>query len=296
MAERNTTGMFQTGHTSSNRSIATPTRFTQNNYLYVQEVGSLRSLSPHLSSREKLDSYLFMIVLSGEGTVNYLGQDHAMSFGSCAFIDCKKKYSHLSSADRPWELMWVHFNGKSAAALYEQFIRKNPAGIFRCVSVFPYKRALEEMLTLHKERNSLREILSNKHITDIVTQCMLDSPEEMQESDNSIKGKLPLIKAYLDERFAGKILLEDLEEEFYVSRYHLSREFKKAYGTTIGAYVLSLRIGYAKELLRFTNKSIEEITDECGIYDSSYFTKIFRRSEGMTALEYRRSWGTIQNK
>lgn len=295
MAEK-TTEMFQTGHTSSNRSIATPTRFTQNNYLYVQEVGTLKSLSPHLSSREGLDSYLFLIVLSGEGWVNYLGQEHAMSFGSCALIDCKKKYSHLSSGERPWELMWVHFNGKSAGALYEQFIRSTPTGIFRCTSVFPYKRALEEMLTLHRERNSMREILSNKFITDIVTQCMLEGPEEIHESDNSIKGKLALVKAYLDEKFSEKILLENLEEEFYISKFHLSREFKKVYGVTIGAYVLSLRIGYAKELLRFTNKSIEDITEECGIYDSSYFTKIFRKSEGMTALEYRRRWGTVQNK
>ncbi len=279
--------------TRTERVIATPTGFAQNNYLYVQEVGTLKSLSPHVAARQNLDSYLLLIVLSGEGTVTYQGEEFPMSFGSCAFIDCKKKYSHISSREKPWELMWVHFNGRSAASIYQQFTRSNPKGIFRCSSVFYYKKAMEEMLNLHLNRSKSAEMLSNKYITDLVTQGFLDSASDEEGQVESLQTKLQQVKTYLDEHFTEKILLEDLEERFYVSRFHLSREFKKSYETTIGNYLLNLRIGRAKELLRFSDKPIEEIASDCGIKDTSYFTKVFRKSEQMTALEYRHLWGSV---
>lgn len=280
-------------NTSSERVLATPTKFALNSCLYVQEVGRLKSLKPHMSQRENLDSFLFLIVLSGEGSVNYRGTTYPMAFGNCALIDCKQKYYHISSKDKPWELMWVHFNGSRAASLYEQFIRINPNGVFRSSNVHNYKRPLEEMFRLHTVHDNMTEIMSNKYITDIITQCCLDSQYEEIESDNSIKVKLSDIKDYLNENYTHKILLEDLSEEFYVSKYHLSREFKNEYDITIGNYLLNLRIGRAKELLRFTAMPIEEIAAECGISDTSYFTKVFRKSEGMTALEYRRKWGSV---
>lgn len=280
-------------NTSSERVLASPTRFALKNCLYVQEVGRLKSLKPHVSSRDSLESYLFIIVLSGEGSINYKGLSHQMSFGNCALIDCRQKYYHISSKDKPWELMWVHFNGNMASSMYEQFTRINPSGVFRSSNVHNYKRPLEEMMRLNKEHDEMTEIMSNKYITDIITQCCLDSQYEETESDNSLKGKLPEIREYLIENYTHKILLEELAEEFYISKYHLSREFKNEYDITIGNYLLNLRIARAKELLRFSAMPIEEIAGECGISDTSYFTKVFRKSEGMTALEYRHKWGSV---
>ena len=58
--------------------------------------------------------------------------------------------------------------------------------------------------------------------------------------------------------------------------------------------MIAKRITYAKELLRFTNMRIEEIGNLCGIEDSSYFNKVFRKFEGMTASDYRKKWRGIK--
>ena len=84
-----------------------------------------------------------------------------------------------------------------------------------------------------------------------------------------------------------------IADEFFISKYHMSREFKKAYGITIANYIIAKRITHAKELLRFTDMNIEEIGGLCGIEDNSYFNKIFRRFEGMPASEYRKKWRGI---
>lgn len=50
------------------------------------------------------------------------------------------------------------------------------------------------------------------------------------------------------------------------------------------------KITHAKELLRYSNSSIEEIARLCGMDDASYFNKVFKKMEGCTASEYRKQW------
>jgi transcriptional regulator GlxA family with amidase domain len=66
--------------------------------------------------------------------------------------------------------------------------------------------------------------------------------------------------------------------------------FKEQYGQTINAYLLGLRITKAKQLLRFTEKSVEEIGLECGLGALHYFSRVFKEIEGMAPSRYREQW------
>ena len=46
----------------------------------------------------------------------------------------------------------------------------------------------------------------------------------------------------------------------------------------------------AKRLLRFTDKSVENVAQECGLNDANYFSRLFKKVEGTTPGEYRRQW------
>jgi AraC family transcriptional regulator len=56
---------------------------------------------------------------------------------------------------------------------------------------------------------------------------------------------------------------------------------------SIGTYVRALRVKHAKELL--PKRSLVEVALACGFADQSHFTRTFRRIEGMTPTEFRRS-------
>ena len=70
------------GITESERILHTPGEFAKKHLLYVQEVGTLKSLQSHKSQREKLDSFLFVGVLDGMGTITTGGEVHRMKKGS----------------------------------------------------------------------------------------------------------------------------------------------------------------------------------------------------------------------
>ena len=79
-------------------------------------------------------------------------------------------------------------------------------------------------------------------------------------------------------------------QQFYINKFYLTRVFKEQFGQTVTGYLMQLRITQAKRLLRFSDKNIEVIAQECGMSDANYFSRIFKKVEGTTPGQYRRQW------
>ena len=290
--------------TNTRRVINTPSTFTREHFFYIQEAGYLQSLKPHLSRRSGLRSFLFLIVLSGSGEISYRapGAAHAMPAapvtvpartGDCFFLDCMGEYTHISSESEPWELLWIHFYGPQTSAYYTRFLEQHDWH-FASVHLPELTDAVWTIIALHEEKTDDTDLLAAQQIMHILTLICTES--DIQEagtrnaSASALGDKLKNIIRYLDEHYTENITLDQLSERFFISKYYLSREFKKEFGMTIVQYLLTKKITNAKELLRYSNSSIEEIAQLCGIGDASYFNKVFKRLEGCTASEYRRRW------
>lgn len=302
--------------TNTRRVINTPAPFTRANFFYIQEAGYLKSLKPHLSRRSGLQSYLFLVVLSGSGEVAYrdaaghftedsVKRSHgslstdtahdrgqlvsiAAAAGDCFFLDCEGEYTHISSEDDPWELIWIHFYGPQADAYYTYF-REQQSWHFHTSHLSELTASIQSVIRYHEEPTDDTDLLTAQQIVNILTLICTEA-NEGERADSALNDKLKSVLHYLDTHYTEDISLDFLAEKFYISKYYLSREFKKEYGTTIIQYVLTKKITNAKELLRYSNSSIEEIARLCGIDDASYFNKVFRKMEGCTASEYRKRW------
>ena len=89
----------QPSSVSSNRVLYTPSAFARSSLLFLQETGNLVAIRPHTSSRVNLSSFLFFIVTSGSGELEYEGEVYSLSSGDCVFIDCEKAYSHSTGVN-----------------------------------------------------------------------------------------------------------------------------------------------------------------------------------------------------
>lgn len=273
----------------SNRALSTPSSYAREHYLYVQEAGNLISLSPHLSSRKNLDSYLFFIVTDGMGYVTYEGKTWDVTPGTCVWLDCSKPYSHISSPDLPWSLMWVHFYGVQATDFYKDFLSKGYPFLFRPANTFSFKNTLTQLYREQTRKDSLTEINTHKYLTDLITLIFTENSMSLSRK-KTIPDKFLLIKKYLEEHFAQKVYLDNLSEQFFISKFHLSREYRKYFGISIQEELNQLRIAHAKSLLRFSEHSLEEIATQCGFQNSGYFIKVFQKNEHITPAQYRKKW------
>lgn len=102
----------------------------------------------------------------------------------------------------------------------------------------------------------------------------------------------PLVEScilYIDRHFNENPSLADLALRNYVSKQYLSVLFRKETGQNITAYVHARQLAHAAELLRSTSQSVEEIANQCGQGNVSYFTKMFKEHFGISPREYRKS-------
>ncbi len=273
---------------SSRRMIQTPSTFARSTFYYVQEAGYLKLRESHIARRKNLESYLIVLVLSGSGTLMYDQTVYPLRKGSCFFIDCMVPYYHQSSSSDPWELIWVHFNGSSSQKYYQYFSSKSTPA-FQPQAFPELQDTMEKLLDINSNSDLSTEISSSQLIVDILTLLLLDITERQTERHPGHQ-KMAQVRAYLDEHYTEKFSLDELSEQFFISKFHLSREFRTLYGITLNHYVIARRITLAKKLLRFSDYTLEEIAQNCGFYDASYLNRQFKKSEGISASDFRKKW------
>lgn len=275
--------------TQSERVLVTPSPYAKTHYLYVQEVGSLKSLEPHVSSRKNLNSYLFFVVLSGRGTLTCGNQTKDLASGDCAFLDCRSPYAHESSEAEPWRLTWVHFNGADAAHFYESYLEQGHAFSFRPVSILPFVETISKLYEISRDRTFMNELSAHCLLTELIAQIY----SQQEQRSDTVPAKLQQIHEYVRLHYAEKITLDLLSELFFISKYHMSREYRQTYGMTLVSDITQRRIAHAKSALRFSDLPIEAVAEESGFLDSAYFIHVFKHAEGMTPLQYRKKWKSL---
>ncbi len=274
----------------SNRIVYTPSAFAKTNLIHLQETGTLKAKKPHINNRKGLVSFLFFVVVSGSGILMYDGEKYFLKEGDCIFIDCRKSYYHESSEDL-WTLKWVHFYGFNMAGIYDKYMERCGMPYFRPNSIGDYCDTLDELFNIASSDDYIRDMKIFERLSKILTLVMEDSWQPHKNRKYSKKKQnLSEVKAYLDEHFAEKISLDYLSELFYINKFYLTRVFKEQFGTSINNYVLQKRITKAKQMLRFTDKTVEEIGLECGLGAGYYFSRMFKSYEGISPGEYRKNW------
>ncbi|MFV0561086.1 MAG: AraC family transcriptional regulator [Enterococcus sp.] len=90
---------------------------------------------------------------------------------------------------------------------------------------------------------------------------------------------------YVAKHVANPLTLEEMEKNFFVSKYYITREFKKHTGFTFHQYVMKRKLFYAKQLLK-EYQSANAVYEKCGFTSYTHFLKAFKREFKMTPKEF----------
>lgn len=281
--------LFHGDLVSSKRILYTPSNFAKTSLAYLQEIGQLHAQQPHISKRDYLDSFLFFIVVSGRGTLTYHERQIPLSSGDCVFIDCRNPYSHETS-DQLWKLKWIHFYGPNITNIYQKYIERGGQACFHPSDLNSFEELWDNLYSVSSSSDYIRDMRINQDLNCLLTLLMQESWHPETQRSGTKKQSLVKIKKYLDEHYSQKISLDLLSEQFFINKFYLTRVFKEQFGISVNNYLLQVRITHAKQLLRFTDQTIEEVGLSCGIGPLYYFSRVFKKIEGLSPNEYRKRW------
>jgi AraC-like DNA-binding protein len=94
-------------------------------------------------------------------------------------------------------------------------------------------------------------------------------------------------KDLADARYFEQLDVDDLAGAAGLSRAHFSREFRRAFGESPHAYLLTRRLERAAALLRTTDRSVADICLSVGLQSIGSFTTSFTRTYGVSPTAYR---------
>lgn len=254
---------------------------TTGNFAFVQTFVVIDADKNYSTLREGYDSYLLLYTYDGEGTLEYEGQTYTLHPGEGFFIDCRKPHFYHTSGQH-WYHGDLHFAGGNADLLYQEF-RRDSSPVFCSISDSQYHSYLMNILKTYSVLSPHRECYVASAISSLI--CYITKENEKQA--NTIPEVYQCLIKYLECNYDHELSLDELARFSGISKYHLSREFKKHTGYSPIDYIIELRITHAKFLLANTDIPAYKIGDMVGVPNETNFMRLFKKKTGEPPGHYR---------
>src|SRR5665648_63476 len=89
--------------------------------------------------------------------------------------------------------------------------------------------------------------------------------------------------------FKNKLTIDDIAQEVYLSPCYVSRIFKQSLGCTLMEYLTQVRVEEAKKMLKNPKFNVMQAAEESGFEDPGYFTRVFKKLEGITPSSFKQN-------
>ena len=160
---------------------------------------------------------------------------------------------------------------------------------FVVISAYKEFNDLRKFFAEYKGFDYLLKPVSDRDLADLLTRLSAkinDLPPVAVETETSSRELNDILK-YLKEYYAMNHTLESIATIYSINPNTVCNLFSRHLNTTFIAYLTSLRMDKATELLRITDMAVKDIGVNCGYTNYFYFTRVFAKTYSMTPTEYR---------
>ncbi len=232
-------------------------------------------------TRRRSPVFCMEYVYDGYGTVSCGGTICHPKANDIYMLPYGKDHDYYSDSQTPWKKIWFNAAGPLIDAVLNSYAMSQTV-------YFPNagrKQYFEKIVEISKsglnaeDKNFECAVLFHKLIISLYSQYLLPSSENLNDAMR--------MRNYIDANISRQITVDELASLIFKSRSQAIRIFKKEYGKTPYDYLLESRIKQSKILLKNTNLLIKEIAFKVGFADEHYFSDLFKRKCGTTAIQYR---------
>ena len=158
-----------------------------------------------------------------------------------------------------------------------------PEGIARQFLTFQ----LEQLISESTPEDPYQEIASLTYLAQVLIALNRLAMQQMHKEDpvTAPDSAVYSILGYINEHYHEDLTLDYLANKFFISKYHLSREFQRLVGTSVHRYIIQKRLVMAKQMLS-EGKPSSEVYQHCGFGDYSNFYRAFKAEYQISPKDY----------
>lgn len=215
----------------------------------------------------------FAIVLRGE--CNYCftdGREFTVHQGEILYLAKGNSY-YMFVTSEIYDVIFVDFEFASVEERYSQIFTVSSG------------TSLESVFTSLHDLSGSDDVPSQMSLLyTIYARICAKEKEKSEDSHNLRSSKDRIEREFKDYQLS----VTSLSDSLGISEVYFRRLFAEKYGTSPSKYIRAVRISHAKELLRYSQLSINECASECGFSSAQYFCRAFKEVTNMTPNEYRK--------
>jgi AraC-like DNA-binding protein len=243
------------------------------------------------------DFYEFYFFVSGDVTYLIEGKTYYLKPGDIILINSKELHQAIiNKKEASYEriVLWLD-------RTFLKQLSTEETDLSRCFEAADRKNVLRadielqqnikalllKLLSLENYKGIGGELLYKAYITEVMVHLnnLAFNEEVHLGSDIKKSNLIDGIIEYINNHIEEDITVDRLSEEFYLSKFHLSREFKKHTGTTIHRYIVQKKLIQAKELI-LEEIPVIDVYKQCGFGDYSNFFRAFKNEYGVTPKQF----------
>ncbi|MDD6483265.1 MAG: AraC family transcriptional regulator [Clostridiales bacterium] len=298
-----------------------------NEVLRVVLLGKEALIPPRMHYSRYLTEYVMYVVVKGSLVLNVNMDTVTLEAGDVYLF--REGDQQVPAKSSFCEYYYIHFRAERiretelSEAEYEAVLQKKREQCMRadsfstqCYDFLNVVIKQKNHIASEKLFNSIKELMQNSILT---TDCKypkkrlavsnalasvlikLENNSIQRGSSNKQKSRKSYetarkIASYIEQHYAEPITGKLIEQKFFLSYDYVNTVFCEIMGCTIIKYCNIVRIQHAKAKMRATNLTIKEVAMETGFENAYYFSRLFKKNEGISPSEYKRKFLKVLDK
>lgn len=226
----------------------------------------------------------------GEGKLIVDGETYTISPNMGFYLPANIPHEYYCSSEEDWSTHWVAMGGFAVENTFRS-LGFDRARVVELGNITRLEKLFNEMYYSLMRDNFYGSMYAAGSLYSFIIEFFKfsktnDKPAHVKESSPITK-----VLEYIDSHYAENLTLERMCEASNISPQHLCRLFRKKLNIRPMEYVAKKRIQEAKSLLINSPRNIAEISKLVGYNNCNYFCITFKKYEGVSPTEYRKTMG-----
>mgnify|MGYP005867453679 CR=1 FL=1 len=251
--------------------------------IFVQAIGITNPTADYSIFRPRGDIHVLEYVVSGKGYICADQKTYTVTSGDVYFLKNNTAHQYFADKSDPFKKIWINFTGE----VFDILAEKLKIDSVYIAHLPECKQEFEKLYSISEFSENNEDICyeASRIVFNIFLQFFL--LENSKQKKNSFAEQ---IRNELDAAVYSSSNITDIAKKLFISRQHLSREFKKHYNEAPYQYLINQKLQAAKNLLRYTDLPIKAIASCLGFNDENHFSTLFKNKIKMTPLSYKKNF------